>query len=1433
MEGFHVATAYITVEPDTSNFDEELRAKLAGDYKLTIDIEPNTDGFREKLKADLEAQEPVQVPVDPDMDGFEEKIQAAVAAASRGEGVDIPVDADLSDASLAAAEEKARVFVASSGGVILPVVGDASTVSFERVIAAAQALADAQPVKLPVTMDAGPSLAATQALIAATDGLTAAGRRAYGIWGALSHQDSPVRRHGRPGITALFGGETTGIMKSVAAWHVLTDVVIEFGAVAIPAIVALGAFSVAAAGDVGDMYTHFENILTITDAMRENMAPLTGGLTALQNAVKPEVYQLAGEAIDAMSKKLGVFQTLATGTGTVLDQLGARAEVAFGAGMSVFLDHAVNDLRELGNVGANVFGIIGNLLKSMPGYAQPLLNVVQGTTGFLETLTSTGFAQGAIRAGLAFHGAAIYIGLAATAAQSLVRGGLTMAGNLLEKASVSALSLGESGEAASASLMGMSAAAAEAAALPWGWILAAAAGVGFLAYQFVTAGDAADAFNARINAAVSAAPLGQTLSAINDGLSQTRQRLTVASAQMHQFSGATLEVGKAIAPVSGGLQDFYGFIAKAGNAADQIIDSLIGFHVLSTGTATAITGSAAAAAAAVHDYDAYRSEIALLNSQSITFRTHLAGLAVEFGGTAQAMGILTAAGITSKQMLSTSAASWAQVMAQVQATTVAYQDMGQAGGILGADMNALDIASSEQATAMSKLNQAWDGTIGIISGGQNAFITFQQDLLSINQAVAGTGGTGRVVTDTFASAEAAAKAAGASMTGLNAASLQLRSTWQSAYGGAETLIDSLRMMTSVSPHASGATKVLTAAMKDSIAELVPFGAQSAATRAELVSLAQEIDPNITSWTELTKWLGNTRNAGSDLNKLLSQTGVNLQDLAADAGSLSASMQSDVTAQFNAAKLSANGTDTAITNLANAMSKQGATARSEHPAMVALYDDLRKDGFGAQEAQSMIEAMTGQIFKIPASHTTKLIIDDSQARAAISSAQAWINAFHGKTVNIVVDVAEHGGISVPGGGGSRVTVPGQAAGGVIPGYAPGRDSVPAMLSPGEGVLVPEAVQALGPAFVHAMNRRYGGRRASGAGRYAGGGITETATFGYPQDVFNIGVDVAAATGGTGFSPVYASPPYVTAAMTAAGKKLADAFASGTLLTLTAIKNERQDALQEIRDYYTAPARAALVAAIKAQTTAMEKLATASAKVSSTISAMKSYAASETSSLSSFSALSNITGGTSSTGATLNPTGAQIQSGLAADLAQLRTFYNLIGSLSKAGVAKSLIAQVVAMGPQPGIAYARAILSGGKKLISEINSEEKQISAVETATGQRAADIQYGQSITAGFLSSLDKEEAALKKRMDSLGQEIAKELAHALGVPLKDVKGLGGEHDTGKGSSGGGSAHHAAKKPGPRQGYPDVHIHLEGSKGRLSHEELARHQPRDRQADVAS
>ncbi|ABD58142.1 tape measure protein [Mycobacterium phage Cooper] len=65
-------------------------------------------------------------------------------------------------------------------------------------------------------------------------------------------------------------------------------------------------------------------------------------------------------------------------------------------------------------------------------------------------------------------------------------------------------------------------------------------------------------------------------------------------------------------------------------------------------------------------------------------------------------------------------------------------------------------------------------------------------------------------------------------------------------------------------------------------------------------------------------------------------------------------------------------------------------------------------------------------------------------------------------------------------------PGGADGMVVPGYAPGHDIVNAVLAPGEGVLIPEAVRGIGgPAGVYALNSRF--RSGLSKRFYADGGV----------------------------------------------------------------------------------------------------------------------------------------------------------------------------------------------------------------------------------------------------------------------------------------------------------------------------------------------------------
>lgn len=66
----------------------------------------------------------------------------------------------------------------------------------------------------------------------------------------------------------------------------------------------------------------------------------------------------------------------------------------------------------------------------------------------------------------------------------------------------------------------------------------------------------------------------------------------------------------------------------------------------------------------------------------------------------------------------------------------------------------------------------------------------------------------------------------------------------------------------------------------------------------------------------------------------------------------------------------------------------------------------------------------------------------------------------------------------------------AGGGVLGGYAPGVDSIPAWLSPGESVLVPELTRALGPSNIMAANHAASGGRRAGSGPARATTVTPT-------------------------------------------------------------------------------------------------------------------------------------------------------------------------------------------------------------------------------------------------------------------------------------------------------------------------------------------------------
>jgi hypothetical protein len=261
-------------------------------------------------------------------------------------------------------------------------------------------------------------------------------------------------------------------------------------------------------------------------------------------------------------------------------------------------------------------------------------------------------------------------------------------------------------------------------------------------------------------------------------------------------------------------------------------------------------------------------------------------------------------------------------------------------------------------------------------------------------------------------------------------------------------------------------------MKDTLAQLLPMGKNTTATRAQMVAMAGSINPAITNFQQLTKWLGNIHKPGKDLNKLLASMGLNLQDLAKDASNLSTTMQAQMNKTFAAAKLAASGVNTALTNLGTAMGQTHPNMKQIQNDAQTLYDKLVKNHIMAPKvAADFVTALDPAFRNTGRDAGNKGAAHDVNIfSSSMGKAQRVANTFiHGSPYRVQVIEDGKGKFFISQGGIFAKTAPGSpalahpaapgAAGGMfVPGSGQG-DTVPAWLTPGE-VVVPKGMVRAG-------------------------------------------------------------------------------------------------------------------------------------------------------------------------------------------------------------------------------------------------------------------------------------------------------------------------------------------------------------------------------------
>ncbi|MFG2855707.1 hypothetical protein ACGFZ9_34405 [Streptomyces mirabilis] len=247
-----------------------------------------------------------------------------------------------------------------------------------------------------------------------------------------------------------------------------------------------------------------------------------------------------------------------------------------------------------------------------------------------------------------------------------------------------------------------------------------------------------------------------------------------------------------------------------------------------------------------------------------------------------------------------------------------------------------------------------------------------------------------------------------------------------------------------------------------------------------------------------------------------------------------------------------------------------------------------------------------------------------------------------------------------------------------------------------------------------------------------------------------------------------------------KALMADFGKGLIIGLTGsqakIKSVAADLAKDVRTAFSGKKESHLVAYINQQT---GKLLTAAKKrdaLAAKIAEAKKYASDVTTAARESAGLSNLG---------MQPeevTAGGIKAGLAGKLAQIRQFTKYIDILAKKGLNKSLLRQILNMGPEAGYAYASALAGADKGTFKSINSLQGQLDKSTTTLGQVGADRLYdsGKNAAKGFLKGLESQQKDLEKLMEKIAKSMQTALKRALGIRSPATKMIPHGINTAKG-----------------------------------------------------
>lgn len=765
------------------------------------------------------------------------------------------------------------------------------------------------------------------------------------------------------GDTAATTGRTwrllgTGIRLTGNAIHWLISGTVEFLAVFIPAAAAAASFAAVMIQAATQGYQHMMALYQATEAtaniFHKNLGAALGTVSFLQkaqDAIQPGIFQLFGAAIGVATGRMASFWHMGQQVVAIVEQFAARVRVdlsgALGGQITDLLSKGAQDLAMFGQILGNVGHAIVNFASDMPGLAEVLLRVADAisqvilwvsslprwlifTVMAMEEFYRWGGLVARILTGIAtvlprllpllgtalvnvFMTAGRIMGGVVQIGAQLVRGIAVMAATLAalipaaEGASVAMFSFAASMDAAAANPLLMAAIAAAVIAL------------GVLVFALSRVKDATDKWVASSQKAVQSASNLQVLNVISR---QAAENAVLLADSQQKLAAQTSYVGRVTGVASRYIQ---GYSGEAQRTAQDVSELTQNQQFLANTTRT-VMGNA--------EYLAR------------TYHTSFAG----------ALELATQAGVKLTQSLQGNSMAAQVARTQINDLVLGIRAMGAPAGALGSDMEALAAQSALASSDVQKLNQAFDQLTQIVVGGTSDFAQLISTMRAMGSSTAQASssihaGTTTVKGDTTALTH--------SLQGLGSSAIN---TWQqfdqAISGPGAQLLDWLRT--------AGTMGVLTRqkftqAVKDMVAQFVPFAAHSKTATAELSFLAQEAGgPATTSMKVLKDWLGNTKGSAADLKGIVDKTTQSMANLGQIAQNLGNVILQDVTNQMAAAALGTSGAQGAINRYTKALATSGSEAASTRSARAALIKDLENVGLSAHDARGAVRALAATI-----------------------------------------------------------------------------------------------------------------------------------------------------------------------------------------------------------------------------------------------------------------------------------------------------------------------------------------------------------------------------------------------------------------------------------------------------------------------------------------